>query len=830
MSSRPQRFRRPGKSPCGGRRWRGLFIALYLCALPARAQNGGDPRALLDRLNNVSIDSSQIYALRGAHLARDRIKLFFDRGYIGFLTKVNGEITGAVYEGSGEILLIPPSKVEKRNLAQFTQAPILEEQFDSVYLRFTDRTAQELLALVRQPEPDDPEAPPDFIGQWGPVVRTLRAAASPRVLMDMLGDRKRPFFHARVNGVHLGVFEVNDDERSPEAVTVGALRRDGDTVFADLWCSFPSQTSAARFSELLQGPTRVLSYALDTRINTDNTLEGKAKLQLESRSASDRVLTFELSRWLKVSSVKDGQGKSLVVFQNPSDETSEAAARSNDWIEVVLPAPHAAGEKFELDFTYQGNVIADVGNGVLYVGARGSWYPNCGLSAPADFDLVFHYPEDLRLVATGTRVGGTTSGGWKQSHWRSQGVYRVAGFNLGPYQSAERTVGNIRVEVFATEEAEAALEKRHAAMQPLEPVGPRLGRPSRDTTMEVMRRPAPPLSPSALLGSVAENAAGAVEYFEKLFGPFPYPQLAISQIPGSFGQGWPGLVYLPTLEFLPRTTRIELGLGGKSSELTNRCFVAHEVAHQWWGNLLGWETYHDQWLSEGLASYAAALYMARQKDGERHVRELMRSYKQDLLSKNKEGATVESDGPIWLGWRLSNSLHPDGYNTIAYKKACWVLHMLRGVLSGPGTDRDQRFLDMLREFIVAHRGQTVSTEDFIRHAEKYMPRDSDLEHNHRLDWFFDEWAYGTGIPTYQIESSVRSVGPQKFVVEGKIEQSDVGEDFEMLVPIVANYDGNKRALLGRVAVGSNGGKFRFTTSKKPSHISIDEDGLLAVVR
>ncbi len=829
MSLRMQRQESGKYIHCGWRWWAAAVFVLGFGALSACAQETVDPRALLDRLNNVAIDRSQVYALRNVHLTRDRIKLFFDRGYIGFLTKVNGEITGAVYAGSGEILLIPPNNVEKRNLAQFTQAPILEEQFDSVYLRFTDRTAQEILAVARRPEADDPELPPDFAGQWDPVVHSLRAA-SPRILLDMLGDRTQPLFHARISGLHLGLFEVNDDERAREAITVGAGRREGDTVYADLWCSFPSQTSKARFATQLGGPVRVLSYTLDTRINVDHALEGQAKLQLESRSASDRVLAFELSRWLKVTGVKDGQGKSLVVFQNPSDEDSEAAARSNDWIEVVLPSPRAVGEKFELNFTYHGNVIADVGNGVLYVGARGSWYPNCGLSAPADYDLFFHYPEGLRLVATGTPVDESTVAGRKQSHWRCRGVYRVAGFNLGPYQAVERRMGDTPVVVLATKEAEAALEKRHVAAQPLEPVGPTMGRPGLDRPLEVMRRPTAPLAPSALLESVTENAADALGYFETLFGPFPYPQLAISQVPGRFGQGWPGLVYLPTLSFLPRAERLELGLEGKSRESLDRCLVAHEVAHQWWGNLLGWESYHDQWLSEGLANYAASLYLARQKDGERHVHELLRAYKEDLLSRNKAGATVDSDGPIWLGWRLSNSLHPEGYNTIVYKKSCWVLQMLGSVLADPGSNRDQRFLSMLREFIAAHRGQTVSTEDFIHAAEKYMPRDSDLEHNHRLDWFFNEWVYGTGIPTYQIESTVRSVGPKKYVVEGKIEQSDVGEDFEMLVPVVATFAGNKKLALGRVAVGSAGGRFRFTTSSKPARVTIDEDSLLAVVR
>jgi hypothetical protein len=812
----------------------GLFeaIIIALCLLAPRAQAGdsADPRALLDRLNKVSLDPTQVYTLRDAHLTRDRIKLFFDRGYIGFFTEVDGEITGAVYAGSGEILLIPPSDVEKRNLAQFTQAPILEEPFNSVYMRFTDRTARELLAVAHRPDPDDPEKPADFVGDWEPAVRGLRVAASPRILMDLLSDRRHPFFHAQISGNNLGVFEVNDDERAPEAITAGAAGRNGDLIYSNLWCSFPSKTSEAHLDELLQGAVRVRSYKLDTRINEDNSLEGRAELELESLSSSDRVLTFELSRWLKVSTVKDEQGHKLAVFQNPSDEDSEAATRSNDWIEVVLPAPHAVGEKFGLSFTYFGNVIANVGNGVLYVGARGSWYPNCGASVPADFDLTFHYPEGLELAATGSRVEETKSAGWKQSRWRCRGVYRVAGFNLGSYYSVERQVGKTRVQVLATSGAESALEKRHVAAQPLQPLVPPPLRHDPNAPVEVLRAAPPPLTPRASLESVADNAAGSVEYFEEVFGPFPYPELAISQAPGSFGQGWPGLVYLPTLSFLPKIERSQMGLGGGTYDFFNRCVLAHEVAHQWWGNLVGWKTYHDQWLSEGIASYAGALYLSREKDGERQFHELLRAHKHDLLSKNKAGDTVESDGPIWLGWRLSNSLHPDGYNTIVYKKACWVFHMLRDVLAGPGTDSDTRFLEMLRDFIATYRGQQVSTEDFIRHAEKYMPRDSDLDHNHRLDWFFNEWVYGTGIPTYEIESSVRRLGPQKYLIQGKIEQSGVESTFEMLVPVVATMGRGKKVRLGRIAVGEGGGKFRFTTYEKPAHVTIDADNLLAVVR
>ena len=150
--------------------------------------------------------------------------------------------------------------------------------------------------------------------------------------------------------------------------------------------------------------------------------------------------------------------------------------------------------------------------------------------------------------------------------------------------------------------------------------------------------------------------------------------------------------------------------------------IAHEIAHQWWGNLLGWQTYHDQWLSEGLASYAAALFLAQGKDGSHQFHDLLHLYKDDLLAKTSEGATVESGGPIWLGQRLSSSLDPEGYSNIVYKKACWVLHMLRGLMTDPKTGSDARFFRMLRDFVTHYQGQSVSTEDFIHHAEKYMTR------------------------------------------------------------------------------------------------------------
>jgi hypothetical protein len=801
------------------------LLACSLYAIPSAAPQPSEPLELLKQLNSVTLDPTQVYVIRDAHIARARMNLYLNRGFIAFMTPVQGEVTGAVFWGEGEVLMIPPDRAEKRNLAQFTRAPILEEKVDSVYMRFTDQTAKELLAASRQPDPDDPEQPGPFMEEWSAVGPAPDFETSVRILMDLLGDRNHPYFYAQVKGENLGVFDMVDDERLAEPFTIGSLRKVGSQAFTDVWCSFPTQGSQAEPAESWHVAARALAYTLDVRIHPDHSLEGRAEIQLESHSAQDRVISFGLSRWLVVTGVEDERGRSVTLIEGPPQGGGPAEARAYDHVEVVLPHPHPAGERFRLIFRYHGNVIADVGNGVLYVGARGSWYPNLDIGHPGQYNMMFHYPRKLVLVATGARLEEKTSGDWSESRWRSDGVFRVAGFNLGPYTSVERHAGKTLVTVYATREVESSLEKRHEAAMAVPLVIPA---PLRKVINPLHLEPLP-LAPSALLGNVADVASQAVQYYAGLFGPYPYPRLAISQIPGSFGQGWPELVYLSTLSFLPKTERSKMGLSRAGGDPMGPVIIAHEIAHQWWGNLLGWRTYHDQWLSEGLASYAAALFLAQGKDGSRQFRDLLHLYKDDLLAKTSEGATVESGGPIWLGHRLSSSLDPEGYPTIVYKKACWVLHMLRGLMTDPKTGSDARFFRMLRDFVTHYQGQSVSTEDFIHHAEKYMTAESDLEQNHKLDWFFNEWVYDTGIPEYTFKTEVRVLATGQYVLQGDITQSNVPDDFEMPVRVVALYPRDKRVTLGQVVVGAGGAHFKFTTPQKPLRVMINEENLLAVV-
>ena len=127
-----------------------------------------------------------------------------------------------------------------------------------------------------------------------------------------------------------------------------------------------------------------------------------------------------------------------------------------------------------------------------------------------------------------------------------------------------------------------------------------------------MLAPIPP-SPADALNSLAREVNASITFFEKYNGPFPFRRLAVSQIPGGFGQGWPGLLYLSTFSFLPQATQESMGLTTSSQEAFTDIIPVHEVAHQWWGNVVGWSNYRDQWIDEGLSVYLSLLFADSQK-------------------------------------------------------------------------------------------------------------------------------------------------------------------------------------------------------------------------
>lgn len=285
-------------------------------------------------------------------------------------------------------------------------------------------------------------------------------------------------------------------------------------------------------------------------------------------------------------------------------------------------------------------------------------------------------------------------------------------------------------------------------------------------------------------------------------------------------------MYLPISAYIDSTQRwllfghIDTNFTGFVQEVT-----PHEVAHQWFGHGVSWASYHDQWLSEGFAEFAAGLFL-QQAVGEKWQKDYLDFWERQrirILKKNNYGVSPNDAGPLWMGLRLDSPNSEQAYQGVTYSKGAYILLMLRSLMSGePGaTNRDQGFIDMMHDFIESHRDSPASTESFKAIAEKHITKQMDLQKNGRLDWFFNEWVYGTEIPRYSFKYTLQPGEGGKTKVHVELTQSEVDENFAMFVPIFADY-GKGMVRLGQLGIVGNSTRAAdFTLDQKPKKIALN---------
>jgi Peptidase family M1 domain len=773
-----------------------------------------EPRALYRALNELRPDAARVYDVHDLNLRRDIFSFTFSEGKLAFLPAIGGHVTGAVFTGRGRVLATPRAPGERRSLAQFLGVPILDQTFSRAYIRFTDETAAEIQQQLKST--GNEEAATRFAESWNMVVGALAPTQSLRIMQDLLSNDPLPFFYAMLDGNSTGPFDVLVDRRRDEQILIGQPRTSGGDSFYDVWASFRAQDAPTKPIE----PFVPVEYRIDSTIANDLSLEGKTTVRLKTVRAGDRFVLLELSRNLAVEEVRSEDGKPLVFFQNEDLERRDILRRGYDAIFVALASPARDGQEIELQISYHGSVISNAGNGVEFVAERENWYAHAAGSGHfVPFDLTFRWPKRFTLVATGTRFESHDNGDSNTGRWRSEVPFSVVGFNLGEYKM-ERAAEQPKIQLYANKELEDAIASRLRQSVPVRPL-PTIGRsPSEIVADASVETPLP--SPATVLKQLGREVLDSIHFYEKLNGEFPFDHLDVAQIPGSFGQGWPGLVYLSTLAFLPAEAQERAGIKEWDQREARDLMPFHEVAHQWWGNVVGAANYRDTWIQEGMANYLALLYAENQKSTSHYLAEWLEHYRTSLLAKAPgSNETINDAGPLSLGSRLRSSKTPDAYRTIIYGKGTWVIHMLHEMLRDPSAkDPDVRFRAVLRAVLTKYRFQALTAEDFQREVEHQMTPAMDLEGTHRLDWFFDEWVRETSIPHYTVKFEVKPRG-NEFLVTGRLEQDEVDDLFTASVPLYAARPAVKPERLGVVVTTGPTTRFHFISRVRPTHLLID---------
>jgi hypothetical protein len=794
-----------------------IVLALLVSA-PMWATAASD---LSTHIRTAKLDAARCYRVRDLDFAREDLKIYLNDGYLIFSEPVAGAPFAAVFSadvegGDGEVLLTPPRRIERRSLAKFADSPTLNTHFKTALFLFTDGTGNELMRRATAQGPPSTEMGALLSSRHSSTLQNIAQGFEVRLLADLLNENPaRGFFYSTIASISLGTIDLVYDPTAYEQIVAGQYSINGNNRPSyDVWTSFPSRSARAAAAgpsssesvlESDRTPYELGNFRIDATIDPTFSLSAVTRVTIHLRDLNLRAIPFEISGQMDVGEVRI-DGKPVEVFRQESSRES-AIRPSENTMFLVLPAePLDSSIPHEAEIHHHGNVIHTNQSKVFFVSSRANWYPNQG-GAFATYDLTFRYPKSLDLATTGELVSIDIEGEQRVQHRRSTAPIRFAGFNLGEYQCVQRTrPTGFQINVCASRNLDPALRARSGASQSIDTGLPQnVVIPSRHPIPTVGIIPSNP-DPLRKLNKLATMMDDAFEYMSSRYGAPPVKSLTVTPIPAGFGQGFPGLIYLATASYLepgdlPQPVR-DAGLAGFYNDL----LAAHELAHQWWGNLVVAQTYKDNWLQESLANYTALLYLEKRK-GPRPVAAVLEEYKKHLIAKGPDGHPVESAGPVTFGTRLSSSHTPEAWQIITYEKGSWILHMLRTEMG------DAQFSKLLAEIPKRFTRRPLSTDDFRLLAAEFMPPKS---RDRKLESFFENWVYATGIPSLKLNASVSGTR-----LSGTLSQSGVAKDFEVDVPVEVTSTKGGAPQIYWVRTSSEPVEFSFPVPAGSTHPQID---------
>jgi hypothetical protein len=790
------------------------LLLFLLFAFPVLAQTS--LKELASQIREAGLDPTECYRVRDLNFSKEDARFYLTDGILIFGREVAGRRFSAVFigeieGGDAEILLFPPLRSERMSLAKFIESPNLNEHFKLAIFFFTDNTHADLLKTMQEKLSGRPieEAGALYADKYSDTVNNLSEGLAIRLVqaIESSSDRKEGFFFATLRSQRVGNFDFIYDPMAHKQIRIGQYTTRQDVPFYDYWAVFPTKNVLMGRKDIQPPNYEVEHYNIEASLDEDLLLRAKTRLRIRP-NVPIATAALRISSAMSVTSASLN-GAPVEVFQPESTRANTFRKDRDTTFIVDIPGLLSPGETAEIEIAHEGRVIADAGYGVYHVGSRGRWYPSPG-ERFATYDVRFEIPGDLDFVATQDQMEVTKEAGRKTISIQVETPVRTFGFNIGRYDSVTVKENDFEFTVYANEQVEEQLQPDKQLV--LVPEGGRAPRTRGSSGMAVRRMPMdPPISPALRLKQLAGETSDAMQYMTELLGPPPLRKISISPIPGHFGQGFAGIVYLSTMSYLPENRRPGFVRDTFSSAFFSNLLMPHELAHQWWGNVVYAAEESDVWLMEGLANYTALMFIEeKRKAGV--VRQILARYREDLLIANAEGEEMEDAGPIVWGDRLSSSRNPNAWQVVTYERGTWIFHMLRAQLG------DDNFRLMLREILTRYNGKAFATKDLEKLAAEFIPKNHP---DRNLSDFFAQWVYGYGVPRIDFTKDVKPQGG-RFLITGEVKCTEVADDFGTLVPLTVTLPGDKQVTRW-VRSSVEGESYRIRVDQRPLKIELDPD-------
>ena len=715
---------------------RRLAAMLLLSVLVAPSLARADAPAFQDwpqfyrAFRDWSLDSSRVAAVSSVLLERDAGTLALEQGQLVMAAPLGGRVSAAVFRGQGTFQFTPRSEIERQQLRRFFGVTTLRRRFTGLTLVFADSTAEELAPALQG-------GAPARLGAMHDTWETARHYLTWRNLQTVRPEElARTLIEGERNGLFWAEIEGEDGKRlffmlDPSARERVKLLKTRETESYGLLKLYRNEVVSQCFAagdpdtvrEDHRPAFRVTHYTIDARIHDDLRLDASADVELLGCDRPRRWLAFSIQPDLHVDSVRVG-ADSLQVFQQKDD----------DEIWVRCEPPLQPDERRTLRFVYHGKALEREGDWIALPWTTG-WYPSA--AGNPTWDIRYHYPRELQLVGTGERIEDRIEGRQHYARWVMRRPFGAASFDVNFLRGIDVPQDTLPALTVWMRHLNAPGAVRKASTTEL------AGAKDDDSR-------------------VAHDLARCAAFYQRAFGPPLQHGIQAVETPLDVFEGYPGVVHMMLEE-----SRAEPG-----PEWTTDRVRAHEMAHQWWGLNVQPATYHDWWLSEAFANFSAIWYFQCERRDARSYFDMLGEWKREILENRKfllgDG---QQAGPIWLGPRTASSTTPGDYHVVIYHKGAWVLHMLRNYLLDPATQDESRFQDLMRDFYQTSAGRRVFTEDFRHAVERATGED--------MGWFFEQWVYGTDVPTWRFRWTAEPVEGGRWKIHGHVEQQNVPESFHM---------------------------------------------------
>ena len=292
------------------------------------------------------------------------------------------------------------------------------------------------------------------------------------------------------------------------------------------------------------------------------------------------------------------------------------------------------------------------------------------------------------------------------------------------------------------------------------------------------------------------SADPAMRMFSETIGPYPYEKLALIIGATRFGgmENSSAIVFTPTL-FTNLDSEVSQAFGiPKGIEAV----IAHEIAHQWFGDSVTGATWADLWLSEGFATYFAGMFIQRH-DGQKSFQSYMKNAADAVFKYSKKSQSPIHDRDTENLFGLLNANN--------YQKGAWVLHMLRSRLG------DEIFLRAVRNYYQAHQNAVATTEDFRAALERAS--------GEKLGEFFQRWVYEPGYPQYEMKWTWLA---KTRAVSVTLTQVQNGKPFSDPVEVAINTSSGQ--IRGVITPTGRTASITIRSAKKPNSVEVDPDDTL----